>query len=307
MELFSVLAGPSAVLSMVSALASFAPPEGLQVPAELRARIKSFEPSGALYLEDLDRFLIISDDTTDANAPWTFLADAQGRVAPDPVPIIGVPKIMDLESQSQDEKGDLYFLTSQSMNKDGETKKARNLFVRATRRDTRIEARQTLELRPLVLAATHLPETALDIESHFIWDGELYVGLKNPQPAGRALILKLGRVDRLFRERTLPAHEVEAYATLDFRGVTGESDLISDLARVGDQLMISTVVEDPHALPPGGNGRVWRYDLSRRTLHLEGAFPGQKPEGIAWDARAARLWMVFDEGLNPGLFTSGRL
>lgn len=188
-------------------------PREMSVPRSVLARVKSFEPSAAVYLADLDRYLIACDDTDEEKSALLFLMSRDGQVENEPVEMEGLAKMTDMESMSQD-GSTLYVLSSQELNKKGKDKPERNLFVRARRDGRRVSVTDKVLLRPLLLRALERSQEPalsamrgryqqeLNIEAHFVRDGQLFVGLKDPQPRpGTALILNLGPVDSVLAGR----------------------------------------------------------------------------------------------------------
>jgi hypothetical protein len=179
--------------------------------------------------------------------------------------------------------------------------------VRAARSGRRIEATDSVELRPLLLKALHRAEDPvlagmrkryqedLDIESHFVRGGELFVGLKNPQPRpGVGLVLKLGRVDRLFREQEIES--VEIWQTIDFRGrfIAG-FQRISDLVPMGGQILVSSTDKT-------GGGALWFLNPGEGSLREIQRFSRYRPEGVAIMPFAPGGIAVFDQKNDPALF-----
>ena len=300
--------GKIGLISIAAALsigaAAFAP-RIVSVPEKLRSRLKSFETSAGIYLADLDRYLIASDDTTKNDDPWLFLMDAAGRVDPSPVEISGLRRMTDIESISQ-ENGILYIHSSLGLNKNGENRKERNLFVRATREGRKIFATNAIELREPLLEAIRTSEDQtlqklrrrvdadLDVESSMVRDGILYVGLKNPQPRpGVALILTLGKVARLFTEARVS--EVEVYAVIDFGAVTGDSDTLSDMDYREGAFFLTTTTE-------GRVGRFWRFDPRSGKLLLLKEYPRLNPEAVM-GAGTGKSLILFDQGEDEALFS----
>jgi len=279
-------------------------PSPVTVPQALRERLRSFEPSSCVYLRDERKYLVASDETDAYDSPWLFLMDEQGVVDENPIVIPGVKKMTDIESISRpvEDDGSIYILSSQSRNKKKHVKRERDLFVKARFRSGTLETIASVELRPLLLNAlsrTRDPvlgklqsqfDRELDIESHFVKGGNLYVGLKTPQPdPSHALILNLGPVDDLLAER---ASDPNVWKTLDLDSGDGRTNLLTDMAWNGDELLLTTST-DKHRF-----GHLW--SLKGRLTHLMG-FPDLRPEGVA--VRDQGLFILFDQGKEQdGLF-----
>lgn len=280
----------------------------ISFPSELGEKIPSFEPSAALYLSDLDMFLISSDDTTKKDEALLFLMNAQGEVEEEPLAIEGLTKMTDIESVSMDGHGFLYVMSSLGLNKNGKFKSERNLFVRAERQDREIQAVDEMDLRtPLIeaLESEHHGviagmsgrfEQELDVESHFTRAGKLFVGLKNPQPRpGQGVVLSLGEIDELFASSEVTISDVTVF---DFNSLTGEADQISEIAVQDGVWWILTTIEN-------GDGRFWRYTEQSRELELLQEFPNLKGEGLALRPQSNQVMIVFDEGGKPAKYVYG--
>jgi hypothetical protein len=281
-------------------------PRPISLPEELSEQLKSFEPSAALYLNDLNSFLIASDDTTEDDEPLLFLMDEKGQVADPSLEVKGITKMTDIESISQDQNGTLYLMSSLGLNKNGKNKEERNFFVSASRKGREIQVKDSVVLRPLLLEALEDSsekelekieeelEEKMDVESHFVRNGELYVGLKEPQPEpGKAVIVKAGSVENIFSDHEV---DVKVWKTIDFGAVTGEEDLLSDILPIEKGLLLTTTQEE-------GPGRLWRLDESTGKLTLLEEFEDLHSEGIALQPKTNSLLVVFDEGEDEALFT----
>lgn len=278
----------------------------VQVPEKLMKKLKTFEPSSALYLPDLNRYVLSSDDTDKNETPYLFLMDDRGQVDETPLRVQGLPQMTDIESMTQDRQGNMYLLSSLSINKNGANKFSRNLFTKVSRQGSGLIFREKVELRSLLIQAiknSDIPDLqaiqnqvdqALDIESHFISNGQLYVGLKNPQPRpNEALILNLGSLEVLLNEQRI--EDLSLWKTVNF-GVAGTECLLSDLQLSDDEIYLSTTSDR------GEPGYLWHLQISTDTLSRVEAYDRVKPEGLALRAKDNKLMIVFDQGLEPALF-----
>lgn len=294
-------------------VAAASQPKAIDVPSSLREKLKSFEPSAAIYLRDLGLHLLTSDDTDKKDSPLLFLMGGEGQVDKKPIRLEGIGKMTDMESLSQDDQF-LYVMSSQGLNKSGKEKVERNQFVRARREGRSIEAQDIIELRPLLLDAlknSRDPDlrsirsrlvAELDVESHFVREGELFIGIKNPQPSpGVGLIVSLGSVDKLFREQSLSAADVKVAYKIDFRSVSQKDDVLSDLSVDGNRFILSTTRES-------AGGALWTYDLAGgHQLSLIEEFSQERPEGITSNSQGNSFTVVFDQGEEEALYTKRNL
>lgn len=293
------------VLFCLGAMAN--PLEEVSIPEKIAENFETFEPSAAIYLEDLDRFLVASDDTDEGDQPYLFLMDHQGNLEETPILAKGLDKMTDIESMSLGADGSLYLLSSQGLNKNGKEKTERNILAKAIRKGRKITVENYTELRPRLLSALEnssdpllktMAETyyeELDIEASLIVEGRFLVGLKNPQPTvGRAVILDLGSPEDLLSEKKLEPH---IWKTIDFSRGDQEALVLSDMVKIDDNFYLTTTVED------GTLGQLWRFSPDRDDLTLLASFDSAKPEALAAHLNGTALLVLFDAGEENALFT----
>lgn len=283
------------------------------VPAPLK-RQSRLEPSGLLWVDSLDRYLMVSDDTgTKAahdHAPWLFTMDRHGHVDANPRILKGIESVNDLEAITSLTDGLFYILASQSHSRKGKRKKNRQVFLRVALAGTELRVVGVQHLASLLdgagpsfLAKLGIDSTAqLDIEGMTVRDGSLLIGLKEPLDAeGRAIIWKLDFPDRLFATGdirtcglswwTSVAMEVKADGT----SVKGG---ISELLTLPDgSLLIGATASGIDADTQDGALYLARTPTSNTMLARQlRAFPGLKPEGLALSPTPGRFTVVFDRG-----------
>ncbi|MBX2996714.1 MAG: HlyD family efflux transporter periplasmic adaptor subunit [Bdellovibrionaceae bacterium] len=277
-------------------------PQAMHLPSGLGRRY-SFEPSGVLYLEDLKKYLIVSDDTDKKKSATLFLADRDGKVDDQVLTVAGLDKISDLESISQ--SGDsIYILASQGLTKKGKEKSERNLFVEIKRSGLDLSVVGQVELKPLLIKAIKAgqdkalqallksaDEDDFEIESHFVDGGDLYLGFKEPFLEGdKTAIVVVKGVDALLKTKTLKSENVALWKALDFGKNQGQSQRLSDLIKIKGRLYAATVCDDENC------GAVWRLQENQGvvTPELIREFKGLKPEGLALDTKDSSLFVAFD-------------
>lgn len=140
-----------AILSLIAGSAFAAEPAPIKVPRSLMDTLETFEPSGAAYLADLDKFLIVIDDTDKKSHALVFFMDRQGQLDADAAELTGVNKMSDAESVSVDEKGRILVLSSLSLNKKSKDKPERNMLIRSRRNGARFTVDETVNLRELLV------------------------------------------------------------------------------------------------------------------------------------------------------------
>ncbi len=277
----------------------------------------SFEPSGAVWLADIERYLIVSDDTGEKDtrhAPWIFLMDRAGVVEPAPVVLRGVAAVNDLEAATLAPDGTIYLVSSNNVNKKGLRKPVRQQILKVARdgrnftvvasaalADAVIDAFDGKALAVIGLSAN--PSGAameLNIEGAAFVDGALLLGLKQPVAQSGAIIWRLADVDGFLARGRLDHGQLSLFATVDLGVVEGRRAAISDLFAGADGMLFaaSTVPGAPDSaqvgrvfrLEPAGAGAFSAVQLAQ--------FPGLKPEAIAQAADGA-LTVLFDTGAAP--------
>ncbi len=265
-------------------------PRPLSVPAALRSRTR-FEPSAALWLPSLDRYLLISDDTglrgsADEDAPWLFLMDTAGRVDAEPWPLLDLPAagfstVSDLEAVTRAPDGALWLLSSQSRSARGKRKPERQLLIRCVLNDGRLHVTHAT---PLLPALTPLLDDdgakALDIEAMTWADGGLLLGLKAPLDAqGRAQLWHLADPLQIFTAAADAPTPVRPFVPVRLpTGTDGAPGGFSDLALHDRTLWAtSTLADGPDV------GCAWALPWPLRDgapVRRLAQWPGLKPEAV---------------------------
>jgi hypothetical protein len=287
-------------------------PQLMKIPDSVLKSQKTFEPSGAVYIREWDAHLLVVDDTDSKSHALLYAMNSNGEVADKAIEVKGLDKIEDMESVSRDSNGSIYILSSQGVTKKGKVKEARQLFVRAELSGNGLKAEDVIELRPILIDAirnSHDPdlqaiasqlEGGLDVESHLVVNGNLFLGLKNPQPmSGVGLLLSVGSVDQLFASKKIKSEDLSV-ASIDFGSISNDADLISEILPVGDLLYITTSTER-------GSGRLWTVNPTTGELKILRAFSNLKPEGLSMKPGSGELMIVFDENNTKPYFMKHQL
>ena len=283
-------------------------PQLIALPPSIKT-VSSFEPSGAVYLKDLKKYLVASDDTDKDHSPMLFLLGRDGAVDTQVVRIAGLNEIHDVESLFQDAAGTIYMLSSQSPNKKGEITRSRDLLIRLKRSGLQFAADGNVELRPLILsaaAASKDPEIMaireslkkeIEIESAYLDNGHLKVGLKKPLAKdASSLILDLGSLDKLMSTQTLAVEDIKIDQKITFPSDDGNTR-VTDMVKLGNKFLITTVSKKPTRV-----GRLWSMNAQTKMLEKIGEYPGHSPEAIAYDVDDKELMVLFDEKDEPALY-----
>jgi hypothetical protein len=281
----------------------------VRIPPAL-ADSTNFEASGAVYLKDLDKYLVVSDDTDNRDSPWIFLMGEDGEVEERPLEIPGISAMKDMESISAD-GGYIYVMSSLTSRHKGGVDLARNMLVRFKREGRKLSEAQSVPfgsiLRRLIAGSRHptlkglMSEglKKLEVESQSVRDGALYIGLKAPSYPGSTstLILRLPDVNALFAGK---AGEQELEVWKNFRLDLNDMPLqrLTDITFVGTNLYFTTSCKGEDC------GAVWKIGENESTPHLIQTHKHHNPEGIAYNAEKNLFLVTFDMGNNGSEFTT---
>jgi hypothetical protein len=284
-------------------------PVPLNVPKELLQKSR-FEPSGILWLNPLQRYVAVSDDTgihnLNSGIPWVFTFDGKGTIDPQPIAIEGIRRISDLEGITASPDGRIYLIASQSENRKGVRRSERTLFISAHLQGQKLLSDSHVFLydllmdaqrdNPAFFASLGFPATRdpasfpIDIEGLAWHNGALYLGLRHPLDAsGRALIWKLANPDSLFQRKSLSKAALSLWKKVPLQAA-GAAAGISDILFLPDNSLLLSCTS------PQGGAIVHAVETDKYDLGITpiGSYPGLKPEGlcIAPDGRVA---VVFDQ------------
>lgn len=272
------------------------------VPAD-----RHIEPSGVLFVEQLNKVLMISDDNIDHQG-LIYLVNRNGEFDSHIIQVEGIDSINDMESISADENGNIYLLASQSKNKHGRVKKSRQKFVKVARNGMNFakegEILLLTELQKIAKKFKHdywvrllrkkKGKIELDIEGLVVSDNTAYLGLRNPVKSSKEVImLKIKELDRLFASGELSRDQVSVWKTikLPVKRRSDRNEGISDLMLLNNQLIIVTA-NNGHKQ----RGRVLVTSLDEGGLVKEIAyFKDKKPEGVTYLSGEKQLLIVFDD------------
>ena len=283
-------------------------PQLISVPIGVK-NLSSFEPSGAAYIKDLKKFVIASDDTDKDYSPYLFLMGHDGVVDNKVVRVSGISDVHDVETVLQADDGYLYLLSSQTPNKKGEIKESRNRLIRVKRNGMEFSAAGTVNMRPLILTAMKAAKDAdlksvsgkfedLEIEAGFLSDGHLNVALKKPLlKDGSTLVFDLGPIGKIVDTQKIAESDFRVAHKLVFPATAEKTTRVSDIAKIGNNLIITTVSKKP-----GRVGRLWTLNMMSNTLKKLEEYPDKSPEAVAFDADNKELMVLFDEKDEPALF-----
>ena len=285
----------------------------MTIPASL-LKVTRFEPSGITWLPELDKYLIVSDDTgirkaKNDHAPYVFFMSADGNVEPVPVVLNGIRKINDLEAVAPADDNIFYLVSSQNISKAGKRPKNREQILKVKRNKTRFEVLGTINLLSLLLDSYTADELAtlgltqqstdkrplLNIEGAAWHQDALYFGLKQPVTKEGAIIWKLDNPDTIFEGNKLKPGQLTVFGNIRLgqfeNRFAGFSDILFD--RKGNLWALSTFANVTKSKQTGGLHRINLFANGHFETETLTRFPGLKPEGLTF-IDDNQLMIVFD-------------
>jgi multidrug resistance efflux pump len=270
---------------------------------------RHLEASGALYLDDLGRYLILGDETKHGS-PYLYLMDDLGTVTKR-LTIEGVDRIDDMESLTANEHGTLYIAASQSASRNGMTIPTRTLFLRIKRKGESLRLDKSISLLgALDEAARKFPEErwasfvsravagrSIDIEGIACRGQTAYFGFKKPLLDDSAVVLAVRDIDSLFAGRQPRRANFELFLTFALvDSASGKSCGISDLCFQGGFLYMLSSVHYKTGNTHCKGGTLWAVNVATKTCSALYRFTGAKPEGIAYNGVRKEFLVTFDNG-----------
>jgi multidrug resistance efflux pump len=280
------------------------------VPMDIRRSaslndIPEIEASGLIYLPDLNRFLLISDETKEM-APVLYLMDPDGVIR-SKTRIRGMDTIDDMEAICADALGNIFLACSQSRKKDGTLPDNRKILAKIKRNGTDFEVLKRCCLFDLLKNAAGKNRSAkwarfikngdIEIEGMFYHEQDLYLGFKKPLKDGRAVILRIREIKKVMEENRILPDRVDIRWELDLQSDDSKKGAgISDLLFHDNRLYVlfKAGKNDVRA------GMLRVFD-GEGILMEEYGFENPNPEGIVFckdpmDAKKENLVITFDGG-----------
>ena len=289
------------------------PLEQMTIPQSLLNKSR-FEPSGVVWLPDIQKFLIVSDDTGIQNgpndhAPYLFLMNESGKVDSEPVILRGIESVNDLEAITTAPDGIYYAIASQNISKKGKRPTNREYLLKITRTGSQFEVQAKVNFLSLLLQS-HSPaqlralgleqfesdgHPVLNIEGIAFDDQILYLGLKQPITDKGAIIWQLTALDSVFQNQILHPDQLKLYGIVALSENPGIQAGISDLTidQNGVMWLLSTIPNAGKEQQIGGFHRIDHFTGGRLKAQRIFNFPGLKPEGLC-QLNAQRFLIVFD-------------
>ena len=259
------------------------------------------EASGIWWNAKQSHYLMVSDEDYDKK-PGIFIVNANMRIT-DQLTMLNPTPIRDLESISSDGEY-VYALSSQSHNRQDKLTVKRKKLVRFQYQNSSVTFQQEIDLYAVLIRLSQeqpqsrlstfltkaLKDGEIDIESHFVKAGNLYLGFKAPHGDGEStVIVELSNVAAIF-SGVKTVGKIWKEINL-FDPETGRPARLSDMILVKDTLLMLGVSKTSAM-----SSQLWSYRLDDGKLTLRNKFPGVAAEGLAYRPDTATLMVVFDEG-----------
>lgn len=281
-------------------------PVKIKIPPSLKYQ-SNIEASAALFLDDIDKYLIVSDDTH-KKQPVLFLMNSMGQVYGDFL-IDGLDKINDMESITADSLGRIYIASSQSINKNGKLPESRKLLIRIRRENESFKLDNSIILIDLIETVAlknsqsewakfiiqGLSDNTIDIEGIFYKSGAIYLGFKQPLLDNHAVILQINHIDYAFENKIIRSEDITVWQKLLLKdSLSGAYCGISDMMLQDEHLYLLTCAERKGN--PLNSGGLWLFNTKSGILSHQRMFKGLRPEGIAYDKKRGEYLVAFDNG-----------
>lgn len=287
------------------------------VVPELIKDLNRVEPSGLVFIPELKRYLMVSDDTFE-NKPFVYLLNNSGEVDQRILLVDGVDKIKDMESMTMDEQGNIYIASSQSETKKNKISKSRRSLIKVKREGLNLIKQERVRLIDMMndvavlypdlpwvklLKKENLIENKymiqMDLEGLAVKANTMYLGLRNTFGAsGEVVILKIVDAEKMFETDQLTAEQVSVYATLKLPESKNQEG-ISDLLIVENKMFILTADNKDK-----DKGRLLKLNMDDldRGVSLVKRFNEHRPEGISYNSVDNELLVVFDNNKSKRAF-----
>ncbi|MFC1569439.1 DUF6929 family protein [bacterium] len=295
----------------------------MKVPEVLR-KASRFEPSGLVWVPEINRYLIISDDTgikdqRSDHAPWVFTMNREGVVDEAPLNLTGIDEVNDLEAVASAGNDLYYFCSSQNISKQGKRPKNREYLIKVKRENSGLKVLDKIDLLSLI-ENNYSPEEqaqlglirkekdgrpVLNIEGMAWHDNILYFGLKEPSLDGNAILLQLSDVESLFDSHRLSSKQLTRFGKVNLGSFQGKIATFSDLYMdpEGQLWALSTIADVENSDQMGTFHRIHRFPDGKLEAEPIVRFPEMKPEGICLNPSGQFLIVVDCDSQTP-LFCS---
>lgn len=274
---------------------------------------KSIESSGLIYLDDVKKYIVISDDT-EKKKPLLYVMNNSGIVEEE-IKISGIKKIDDMEGIASGRDNELFIVTSQGVHsKNNKDDRFRKMLIRVKRDnltfvlDNKVYLHKILKKFLVKKPASNctkyiksaLENGTIDIEGLFYRDNSIYLGFKNPLRHNKAVILRFAECDDLFTLNNYPIKNITLWKEFEFKDKqNGLYAGISDLFIYGNVVYILSYAEtEDDKQNKKRVGSLWCYGIEKNCYVFITRFENKKPEGIVYNPDKKEFVISFDNGSN---------
>jgi hypothetical protein len=268
------------------------------------------EPSGLLFIKELNQTLVISDDTGKKDRPYIYTMNSKGQIDKE-IEVAGVKGIADMEAITQDENGFIYITSSMSEKKDGKVSKRRKRFLKIKRNKFDFTAVSNINLYDAlntvakdnkkedwaqILLNPSQSKIKVNIEGIVVKGNTLFFGLRS---AGSKLkdqfvLIRVNDLESVLNTEKIHNDQVSIQANSAFpKDQFFKNEGVSDMAIIDGELYVLTVNNNGRE-----GGRILKTVLQDPSNHLEEIknFRGLKPEGITFNSLTNKFMVAFDQG-----------
>ena len=251
------------------------------------------EASGAVFVPETGKFLVVSDDT-EKKKPILFEVGKNGETKT--IDINNFSKINDLESIAKERENTYLIMSSLSYSKKGKLKPERRLLARITFANGEARLENAVDFYEILKnfaersdsnAAKFLKkgiaEKSIDIEGMFVAGNSLFIAFKNPLFNENGVIFEISGYETVFAEKKISESQLKTI----FVDVPAERK-ISDIHMLSRDRFHYTASCNSEKC-----GGFYRFENGKSKLIKE--FPELKPEGIAVDENG-NFFIFFDLG-----------
>ncbi len=255
-------------------------------------RVK-IEASGAVFVPETGKFLVVSDET-EKKKPVLFEVGKDGETKT--IGINNFSKINDLESIAKECENTYLIMSSLSYSKKGKLKTERRLLARITFANGEARLENAVDFYEILKnfaersdsdAAKFLKkgiaEKSIDIEGMFVAGNSLFIAFKNPLFNENGVIFEISGYETIFADKKINEKQLKTI----FVDIP-DGRKISDLYMISSDDFYFTVSCDSEKC-----GGFYRFENGKSKLIKE--FPELKPEGIAVDENG-NFFIFFDLG-----------
>ena len=253
------------------------------------------EASGAVFVPETGKFLVVSDET-EKKIPLLFEVGKDGEVKK--IDIKNLNKINDLESIAREGENTYLIMSSLSYSKKGKLKPERRILARISFSNGAARLEKSVDFYEILQnfaeksdsgAAEFLKkgiaEKTIDIEGISVLDNSLFVAFKNPLFNGKGAVFEIRGYETIFADKKIDENQLSTLL-VDLPATRK----ISDIYVISKNNFYFTASCDSEKC-----GGLYKFENGKTGLLKD--FPELKPEGIAVD-NSGDFFIFFDLGQN---------